>query len=250
MERERQAHDHRHGIGPQNALIAQTTGGDGIPVIAWSQSGAPALLVTQDTHFDNPALAVYRSGTAGNTTTSPTMLVQAGLETTGTTPVLQVGGCLAFSGDNWYIVWGDGSLSLPGGFLDNTGKTKGNLSIDPVHRQLVAEDGVTPVLSWAGGGVSSTVRTKVVPGDYTISTADNGCMLRVTAAATLTLPAFPVGFNVGIIQEGAGQVVFSSASGVSLLQRQGFTKTAGQYAVATLIVNTTNSYVLGGDTSN
>ena len=136
--------------GNVDGLIAHSGGTDGIPIVAWSQSGAPALLVTQDTAFDNPALAIYRSGTTGQTTDSPALLVQAGGETTGTNEVAQVGGCLALTGDNWDIFWGDGGLSLSGGLLDNTGKTHGFLALDPVHRQLVAEDGVTAVLTWTG----------------------------------------------------------------------------------------------------
>jgi hypothetical protein len=67
--------------------------------------------------------------------------------------VLQIGGCLALSGDNWLMTWGDGALSLPGGILDNTGKVHGKIAIDPVHRQLLAEDGITPILTWTGSHI-------------------------------------------------------------------------------------------------
>ena len=131
--------------------VFTATGSQTTPFVAFSQSGASAGVVTQDVHFDHPALSVTRTGTDGNTTTTPTLLVQAGHETAFNAPVVKIGGCLALSGDNWCILWGDGSFSLPGGILDNTGATQGKLSIDPVHRQFVAEDGITPVGSYAGG---------------------------------------------------------------------------------------------------
>jgi hypothetical protein len=144
------------------------TGTGDAPLVGYSQSGASAGMFDQDTHFNSPAVTIARSGTAGGEiATSPTVLVQSSLETTSTTPVMQVGGCLALSGDNWLITWGDGALSLPGGFLDNTGKVHGHISVDPVHRQLVAEDGVTPVLTWTGSTVqlsSITLNPGTAPG--------------------------------------------------------------------------------------
>ena len=151
--------------GTQTQVIAgqkifQSAGNQGSPLVAWSQSGASAHYVLQDTHFDNPALVVLRDGTNGNTTTTPTLLVQAGHETAWNQPILQVGGCLALSGDNWYIVWGDGALSFPGCILDNAGKTYGKAAIDQVHRQLIGPDGITPALTWSGsnGVTISTAR--------------------------------------------------------------------------------------------
>jgi hypothetical protein len=70
-----------------------------------------------------------------------------------------MGGCLSLTGDNWVMLYCDGSLSLPGGLLDNVVKAHGKLSIDPVHRQLVAEDGLSAVLLWTGGGVTIQPRS-------------------------------------------------------------------------------------------
>ena len=137
-----------------NALMAHTVGTQGSAVVGWSQSGAPGMLFLQDTHFDSPALVLQRSGSAGNTTSSPTLLIAAGLETSATNMLIRAGGCLALSGDNWWVLWGDCSMSIPLGILDNATAVKGHLSIDPVHRQLVAEDGVTAVLTYTGTSVS------------------------------------------------------------------------------------------------
>lgn len=144
------------GSGSNHAVIAHTEGYQGSPFVGWSQSGAPAAYLFQDSHFDSPVVIVERSGSAEDAATVPVLLVKAGPETTGSSPVFRAGGCLALSGDNWFTVWGNGSLSLPGGLLDNTGTTQGKLAIDQVHRQLVGEDGITRILSWAGGILSGS----------------------------------------------------------------------------------------------
>ncbi|XHR29607.1 MAG: hypothetical protein ACFUZC_03425 [Chthoniobacteraceae bacterium] len=290
-------------IGGQKVFVS--TGTQGTPLIGWSQSGASAGVITQDTHFDNPAFTIQRTGSDGDSTTTPTAIILAGKETAWNQPVLKVGGCLALSGDNYLTYWGNGSLSIPNGIYDNTGSTLGQLSIDPVHRQLVGTDGVTAKITWSGASVrlpsqtlsnsdsamtlaladgryailsaantwsaaqtfSSAAMTGnltvsgtswlgylpsgAISGNYTLAARDCGTVIRATAAATLTLPTgLPVGFNVEIIQEGSGQVTFAAASGATLCQRQSYNKTAGQWAVASIIVNTANNYVLGGDLSN
>jgi hypothetical protein len=84
---------------------------------------------------------------------------------------------------------------------------------------------------------------------YTLLASDNGKVLTFNnaSAITLTVPAsLPVGFNVSVVQKGAGQVTFV-ASGVTIINRQAFTKTAGQYAVASLMALSANFFVSGGD---
>jgi hypothetical protein len=62
------------------------------------------------------------------------------------------------------------------------------------------------------------------------------------------------GWNVLVCQAGAGQIAFSAVAGVTLVNRQSQYKSAGQYAMLSLLClsNTTGSnpvIVLGGDTS-
>lgn len=90
---------------------------------------------------------------------------------------------------------------------------------------------------------------------YTLATTDKGTVIRFTnsSAIVVTLPNNLVaGFTVTILQMGAGQITFSPASGATLVNRQSFTKTAGQYAPAFLVVDVNSGgsaaeYVLGGD---
>jgi len=82
-----------------------------------------------------------------------------------------------------------------------------------------------------------------------LQASDNGKVLTMTNAAAITLTV-PAGLNVGfsclIIQLAAGKVTFT-ASGTTIVQRQSFTKTAGQYAVASVLAYATNTFALSGD---
>lgn len=93
---------------------------------------------------------------------------------------------------------------------------------------------------------------------YTLVAGDTGCIVECNnaSAITLTLPnGLSQGFTCTVVQKGAGVVTMSAASGAALHNRQGHSKTAGQYAACTLYV-TSNSggssavYVLAGDTQS
>jgi hypothetical protein len=90
---------------------------------------------------------------------------------------------------------------------------------------------------------------------YAFTAADNGRATTFTnaSAITATLPNnLAKGWNTVAWQGGSGQVTFSPASGATLVNRQSKTKTAGQYAMVTLMVMSNSSgtnaiYALGGD---
>jgi hypothetical protein len=87
---------------------------------------------------------------------------------------------------------------------------------------------------------------------YTLLASDNGKVVTFNnaSAITLTVPSgLPVGFNCLILQKGAGQVTFTT-SATTINNRQSLTKTAGQYAVASLISISLNNFITGGDLSN
>lgn len=92
---------------------------------------------------------------------------------------------------------------------------------------------------------------------YTLLAADTGKVVECSnaAAITLTLPAnAAVGACCTVVQGGAGQVTITPASGATLRHRQSHTKTAGQWAGATLYVRSNAGgsaaeWVLMGDTA-
>lgn len=86
-------------------------------------------------------------------------------------------------------------------------------------------------------------------GDYTLAVADAGRMLRVTAAATVTIPAdtFPAGSELWVGQDGAGQITFAGATGVTLKSRGGLVHSNGQNSIVKLWAQTPNIWWLSGD---
>lgn len=76
-------------------------------------------------------------------------------------------------------------------------------------------------------------------------TLNNASAIAVTIAADATTN-FPVGTQLLLMQLGAGQVTVSGAVGVTIVSRSG-TKTAGQYALISLIKVAANQWVVGGD---
>ena len=90
---------------------------------------------------------------------------------------------------------------------------------------------------------------------YTAAAADDLAKIEFDSASavTLTIPnTIPAGWECVVIQKGAGAVTISVA-GSSPLSRASHTKTAGQYAIAYVIVTanpgTAPVVYLGGDTA-
>jgi hypothetical protein len=89
---------------------------------------------------------------------------------------------------------------------------------------------------------------------YTLTANDNGQVLEFSnaSAITVTIEAdLPVGFSCVMVQTLGGQVTFVAEAGATQRQRQGFTKTAGQWAMVSMYVSSNAGsaavYVLSGD---
>jgi len=88
-----------------------------------------------------------------------------------------------------------------------------------------------------------------ISANYSITAADNGKILQSTSvtALTITIPTgLPTGFNCTVVQMGAGQITFSG----TYLNRTGFTKTASQYSVVSILHLGSNSILVTGEMSN
>jgi hypothetical protein len=73
---------------------------------------------------------------------------------------------------------------------------------------------------------------------YQLAATDNSEVIQSNAASaiTMTIPAgLPTGFNCMVLQYGAGQITFAGASGVTIINRNSYNKTIGQYALATVL---------------
>jgi hypothetical protein len=83
----------------------------------------------------------------------------------------------------------------------------------------------------------------------TLFSSDDGATLVFSSGSgiTLTVPAgLGAGFGCVIVQNGAGQVT-PTAAGVTIASRQSYTKTAGQYAVMSLLAVAADTFILFGD---
>mgnify|MGYP000031079237 CR=1 FL=1 len=104
------------------------------------------------------------------------------------------------------------------------------------------------------GGTASTLsgfaaNVTSISANYSITSADNGKVIQSTSASaiTITIPTgLPTGFNCTVVQMGAGQVTFSG----TYLNRTGFTKTASQYSVVSILHLGSNSIIVTGEMSN
>jgi len=106
------------------------------------------------------------------------------------------------------------------------------------------------------GGNSSTsnisgfaANVTSVSANYSITSADNGKVIQSTSASAIIISiptGLPTGFNCTVVQMGAGQVTFSG----TFLNRTGFTKTASQYSVVSILHLGSNSIIVTGEMSN
>ena len=86
---------------------------------------------------------------------------------------------------------------------------------------------------------------------YTLTAADNGKIITFSNACTVTVPStLFAGFNCFLLQAGVGQVTIAGDTGVTVNNRTAFTKTAGQYAIATILGLNNITFISSGDMSN
>lgn len=88
---------------------------------------------------------------------------------------------------------------------------------------------------------------------YALVAGDNSEVIQSNAASgiTVTIPSgLPAGFNCMVLQYGAGQITFSPAAGVTLINRNAYNKTIGQYALATVLHIGSNIVIISGELSN
>ena len=92
---------------------------------------------------------------------------------------------------------------------------------------------------------------------YTLVLADAGKRVTLTNAAeiTLTVPpnssvAFPTGTRIELEQWGAGDVIITEGSGVTINSLDGGDALSDQYSTATLIKDDTDTWILKGDLVN
>lgn len=181
-----------------------------------------------------------------------------GTITTGTWHGTLIGGTYGGTGVNngaASIAIG-GSVVFSGGFTFTATLTATTAVTFPTSGTLLTTAGSGASLTGIDAAqVSNTINAQTGT-TYTAQAGDNGKIVTLSnaSAITVTLPnSLVAGWACTFEQLGAGQVTFSAGSGATLQNRQGQSKTAGQYALCFAYVRTnsgTNAvYNLGGDTA-
>lgn len=108
------------------------------------------------------------------------------------------------------------------------------------------------IASGSSGAAPVSWNTQTASYSLLLSDAMNGVAMNVASANNLTIPtnasqAIPIGASILIEQQGAGVTTVVAASGVTLRARGAAVKTAGQYALATLVKRGTDEWIVSGD---
>lgn len=109
----------------------------------------------------------------------------------------------------------------------------------------------TPSTHTQGSETVNTTQTDDATTSRTLTDDDHGKVLRFTSGSAVGVTApntLRADFAATVIQFGAGQITFTGSS-ASIRNRQGHTKTAGQYAAVSLAKVASGEFVLMGDTS-
>ena len=86
---------------------------------------------------------------------------------------------------------------------------------------------------------------------YTLTSSDNGKVVTLNNAAAITLTiniGLGDGFNCLIVQKGVGQITIAGTA--TRINRQNHTKTAGQYAVVSIVNIGSDTIIVAGDTGS
>lgn len=153
------------------------------------------------------------------------------------------------------------NCATPGGgsgAVSSVSNADGSLTVSPTTGAVDAEINVAHGNVWSAtqtfAGVLGTVTTQSGT-TYTLAASDCGTTIRFTNSSpiTLTVPDDLVtGCSVAVLQVDAGQVTVSASGGATVVSRQNFTKTSGQWAMIGLTVDSNSGgsaahYVLTGD---
>jgi hypothetical protein len=143
---------------------------------------------------------------------------------------------------------GDNGVTGPTGDNGVAGPT-GPTGADSTVAGPTGADGATGATGPAVQSVVAQEKNDQTGTSYTLQDSDHGKLVTLNNASAITLTV-PSGlrsdFECAVLQLGAGAATFT-ASSTTINNRQGFSATAGQYALAGIRQYTTNTFVTTGD---
>jgi hypothetical protein len=142
--------------------------------------------------------------------------------------------------------------------LQTGNSTTGSITItDGANGDITVAPNGTGETTFGGNPISNySASTASITGATTLAASHNGKVLICNSSSdfSLTIPedTLPAGFNVMIVQKGAGEITLAAASGnVTINNRNSHTKTANTWAIMSLIcidaTTDANVFVSGGD---
>lgn len=218
-----------------------------VSVLAAGSAGATVLASGAATSGQVPLATGWGSATWGTVSAVTAGAIGATALASGAATIGQVPVATGWGSATW--------TSLNGSQLTLTDVTTNN-STTGQHGFLPKLDSSATKVFLGDGtwGLGALYATNVQTSGYTPVTTDHGKIIEVSNAqgATITIPAnasqaFPVGSYFGVMQQGAGQVVFLAASGATILSPSSKLKITGQYSSAAIRKQLTDTWILAGD---
>jgi hypothetical protein len=216
-------------INSTTNVVSVVNGGTGTT----TSTGTGSVVLNTNATLASPTLTTPTLGVASGTSLS---LAGTTASTSTSTGALIVSGGVGIAGQ----IFAGGIQNTP---IGNTTANAGSFTSLSASGNLTGGNSSTSNLSGFAANINS------IAVNYSITSADNGKVIQSTSASaiTITIPTgLPTGFNCTVVQMGAGQVTFSG----TYLNRTGFTKTASQYSVVSILHLGSNSILVTGEMSN
>jgi predicted small secreted protein len=170
------------------------------------------------------------------------------------------------AGTNGYVLTTNGTStatwSAPTGAISGgtTNAIPKYTSATALGASSISDDGTTVSINnpvtfnnkTVAGGSAAVNSASIAAGTtaYTLQQSDNGKVINCanTGSLTITIPSgLTAGFNCMIVQMAAGSVTISAGASVTIYNRSNYSKTGGQYAIATIVSPSSNVFITGGD---
>lgn len=222
-------------INSTTNVVSVVNGGTGTT----TSTGTGSVVLNTNASLANPTLTTPSLGVASGTSLS---LTGTTTSTSTTTGALIVGGGAGIAGQ----IFAGGIQNTP---IGNSTASSGSFTT------IVASGNITATGSLTGGNSSTSnisgfaANVASISANYSITSADNGKVIQSTSASAISIAiptGLPTGFNCTIVQMGAGQITFTG----TYLNRGGFTKSASQYSVISILHLGSNSIIVTGEMSN
>ena len=216
-------------INSTTNVVSVVNGGTGTT----TSTGTGSVVLNTNASLANPTLTTPSLGVASGTSLSLTSTTAGTSTSTG---ALIVSGGAGIAGQ----IFAGGIQNTP---IGNSTTSSGAFTNLSASGALTGGNSSTSNISGFAANVAS------ISANYSITSADNGKVLQSTSATAISIAiptGLPTGFNCTIVQMGAGQITFTG----TYLNRGGFTKSASQYSVISILHLGSNSIIVTGEMSN